>query len=42
MIYVYENVQITLHSLKNNVAEAPWGPIPLFLRNGEIRGHSPT
>ena len=28
--------------LKNNGAEAPKGPRPIVLRNGEIRGHSPT
>ena len=28
--------------LKNNGAEAQKGRGPLFLRNGEIRGHSPT
>jgi hypothetical protein len=32
----------TLHSLKIMEPRPRRGRVPLFLRNGEIRGHSPT
>jgi hypothetical protein len=36
-----ENVLVSLHSLKT-MGLAPFGAsVPLFLRNGELLGHSP-
>ena len=36
-----ENVVVSLHSLKT-MDLGPFGaPVPLFLRNGEVLGHSP-